>query len=229
MTYKPLYSLIIFLFSSTLAYPHVNLDNPKGGEAFAHASEITIKWSIAVDHGDNNWDLYYSLDGGDVWKEIELDIDKSVREYSWEMPSIEASAARIRIVQDNADYTDYDDESKNFSISNDAPPIEPDPEPEVITAIDNVDLESRTVIMLSNFPNPFSAQITIQFSLLKESYVKLNIYNLQGRLVSELVNARKDEGSYDVLWRNHGFSGGVYLCKLHVDEQKFTRKIVLNP
>ena len=143
--------------------------------------------------------------------------------------NIETSKARIRVVQDNVDYTDYDDESKNFSISNDAPPIEPEPEPEIITAIDNVDLESLEVIMLSNFPNPFNTQTTIQFQLLKESYVKLNIYNLQGRLVSELVNARKDEGSYDIVWKNHGFSEGVYLCKLLVGEQKFTMKIVLNP
>ena len=66
---------IITLFSSSIIFAHVTLESPAGGEQFKPGEKITIKWAVGVDHGDNNWDLYYSLNGGIVWYEIELDIE----------------------------------------------------------------------------------------------------------------------------------------------------------
>jgi len=225
INYKLLYCACLILISSTVARAHVSLDYPKGGETFAPGSDLTIKWSIAVDHGGNNFDLYYSINGGDVWQEIELDIDKSFLEYAWNLPITETSKAKIKIVQDNIGYDNYEDISANFIISNKMPPIEP----EVITAAEYVDLDSEKEINLSNFPNPFHSYTTIQFSILKEAHVQLNMYNTQGRLVSQLMNADKKKGSHEVLWKNDGFAEGVYICKLMVEDQYFSKKIVLIP
>jgi len=213
----------------SISNAHVKLDNPNGGETFKPGSEITIKWSVSIDHGDNNWDLFYSVNGGDVWQEIEVDIDKSILEFVWKFPITETSRARIKVIQDNTDYPNYEDESANFSISNNTSPIEPEPESEVITAIDNMDLDSNEEIILSNFPNPFNSHTTIQFSLLKKSHVSLGIYNLQGRLVSELINTPQVKGSYEIVWENHGFLKGIYICRLQVNDIHHSRKIMINP
>lgn len=109
--------LFILLFQSfasgTLA--HVYLDYPQGGETFEANTIVTIEWHIAIPHDQLNWDLLFSSDGGITWQPIQLDLPVSQLTYSWVVPSIATSQARISIIQDNTDM-DYQDESMNFTI-----------------------------------------------------------------------------------------------------------------
>ncbi len=84
-------------------------------------------------------------------------------------------------------------------------------------------------------PNPFETSTTISYSVPEmyngENYhnIKLNIYDLQGKKVAELVNEKQAAGKYFVEIKANSLSGGVYLCTLNIDEEKTTKKItVLN-
>jgi hypothetical protein len=73
--------------------------------------------------------------------------------------------------------------------------------------------------LLQNHPNPFNPATTIEYSLATGSLVRLDIYNLRGRLVRELVNARQEPGRYRVLWdgRDNGgrsMASGAYVYRL---------------
>lgn len=78
-----------------------------------------------------------------------------------------------------------------------------------------------------NYPNPFNPSTNISFSIPKNDYVKLSIYDILGREVSVLVNEVLKQGSYEVRWNASGFSGGIYFYKLNAGDFSETRKMIL--
>lgn len=123
---KTLISKIGFLilmqgFASSL-FAHVELDNPLGGETFIVGQTVTIQWHIAIPHNTLNWDVLFSSDGGATWASIQMDLPVGSLSYSWVVPDIITSQARVSVIQDNSGQ-DYQDESMNFTIQ--APPMLP--------------------------------------------------------------------------------------------------------
>ncbi len=101
---------------------HVELDNPLGGETFIVGQTVTIQWHIAIPHNTLNWDVLFSSDGGATWAFIQMDLPVGSLSYSWVVPDIITSQARVSVIQDN-EGQDYQDESMNFTIQ--APPMLP--------------------------------------------------------------------------------------------------------
>jgi len=220
--------LVFFLFVVFLeANAHAELTYPAGGETFRPGDMITIKWKELIDHGDNNWDLYFSSDGGKNWEEITLDIEEAVLEYNWQIPFKETTSARIKVVQDNTSDADYDSESGNFTISSSIKPGGGD-NPDIITSIELIP-DSNKDVVLTNFPNPFFSQTTIHVFIPKKSRIRLSILSLTGKIVFEKMDQFSEAGSRDFIWENHGLSGGVYICRLKMDDQIITRRMLYNP
>jgi hypothetical protein len=83
-----------------------------------------------------------------------------------------------------------------------------------------------------NYPNPFNPSTTIEYSLPNSENVKIEIYDLLGRLVKTLVNETKIAGKYSVIWNGEDNSGktvssGVYLYRLYSGSQIITKKLNL--
>jgi hypothetical protein len=96
---------------------------------------------------------------------------------------------------------------------------------------DNGNLPSSTTI-LANYPNPFNAQTRIFFNLKKASDVKLNIYDLSGRVVKTLVNNHYNAGRTSVIWdgrdnRGIDVASGVYFYRLETSTGAETQKMVM--
>jgi hypothetical protein len=78
-----------------------------------------------------------------------------------------------------------------------------------------------------NFPNPFNPSTTIRYELPKATEVRLGIFDMLGREVSVLVNARRDAGVYEVKFDASRLVTGVYLCRLQAGDFVQTRKLLL--
>ncbi len=78
-----------------------------------------------------------------------------------------------------------------------------------------------------NYPNPFNPTTNISFDLPKESTVQLQIYDIQGKLVSTLVNERMDEGTHSVSYNSSGLPSGVYFYRLQTDEFTDIKRMLL--
>ena len=87
-----------------------------------------------------------------------------------------------------------------------------------------------------NYPNPFrigrEKGTTIQFRLPKRAHVKIRIYDVRGRLISTLVNEKKEPGIHRVQWngtdmRHVPVASGLYLCRFEAGGKRFLRKIVV--
>lgn len=78
-----------------------------------------------------------------------------------------------------------------------------------------------------NYPNPFNSVTTIKYTLLKSSHVRLEIYDMRGRLIKTLVNKVQAPSDYSVDWNAAGLSTGVYFYRLRADDFDVTRKMLL--
>jgi hypothetical protein len=82
------------------------------------------------------------------------------------------------------------------------------------------------------FPNPFNPQTTFSFDLAAEAQVKIEIYDLAGRRVRELVHQKFQAGSHDVSWegcddQGRRLSSGTYLVRTHLGEEVTQSKVSL--
>ena len=87
---------------------HVGLDYPQGGETFLTGATVTITWTELVPHSTDNWDLYFSQNGGRDWETILLDIPYGQTAYNWLVPDMLTDQAMIYVVQDNPGQNYYD-------------------------------------------------------------------------------------------------------------------------
>lgn len=78
-----------------------------------------------------------------------------------------------------------------------------------------------------NFPNPFNPATTINFDIPVSSYVSLNVYDMNGREVMNLVNESKTAGKYSVNFDASAFPSGTYFYRLSAGEFTSMRKMIL--
>jgi hypothetical protein len=101
-------TLGILLTAPTRAEAHFAYDSPLGGEVLVAGSTHTISWRILVQHGLENWDIWYSVEGFDgPWIPIVIDLDPgdptpgSVHTFDWTVPAELFEQVRIRMLMDN--------------------------------------------------------------------------------------------------------------------------------
>jgi hypothetical protein len=79
----------------------------------------------------------------------------------------------------------------------------------------------------SAYPNPFNPQTTIKFGLPEASAVKVSIYDINGRMVDELVDENLDAGFHSYIWSPSDVSSGVYIVHVLTQVGMDSQKIML--
>ncbi len=82
------------------------------------------------------------------------------------------------------------------------------------------------------FPNPFTDQATIRYSLPYATSVNLNVYDVSGRLVKNLVQGNAAPGVYTVNWKgidsgNRKCPSGIYFVRFAAGKYTSAKKMVL--
>jgi hypothetical protein len=79
-----------------------------------------------------------------------------------------------------------------------------------------------------NYPNPFNPTTTIGYDLPSSSQVTLKVYDLLGREVATLVNARQQSaGQHQVSFDASRLSSGMYIYRLESNSFTATKKMML--
>ncbi|MEQ9308923.1 MAG: alpha-amylase family glycosyl hydrolase [Balneolaceae bacterium] len=81
--------------------------------------------------------------------------------------------------------------------------------------------------LYQNYPNPFNPSTNISFYLPNASNVQLNVYDITGRFVSELVNEKRNAGSHSVQFNAPELATGMYFYKLETEGFTSTKKMML--
>ena len=83
-------------------------------------------------------------------------------------------------------------------------------------------------VLENNYPNPFNPSTIIQFEIPSTSQVKLDIYNILGQKVAELVNQQMAAGHYKISFNAVNLSSGVYLYRLQAGNFVAMKKMILS-
>ena len=81
--------------------------------------------------------------------------------------------------------------------------------------------------LYQNYPNPFNPSTNIKFDIPKSGNVKIAVYDIAGKLVTELLNQNLSPGTYITSWNADGYASGVYYCRLETDGFSKTNKMLL--
>ena len=82
-------------------------------------------------------------------------------------------------------------------------------------------------VLSQNYPNPFNPTTDIKYDLPKSGLVSLRVYDINGRLIKEIVNQKQVAGSYTARFDASNLSSGIYFYKLSAGEFKAQNKMVL--
>ena len=90
------------------------------------------------------------------------------------------------------------------------------------------DVEIPENISISSvYPNPFNPSTNIEFSLDRAGDVNIGIYDINGRLVQELVQDNFSKGIYSIDWNASMYPSGVYFVKITLGNMSANQKLVL--
>ncbi|MBU1100558.1 MAG: T9SS type A sorting domain-containing protein [Bacteroidetes bacterium] len=97
-----------------------------------------------------------------------------------------------------------------------------------VTSVETVENVLPSEFQLAqNYPNPFNPSTVIQFNLNSNSHVRLNIYNILGEKITELVNEIRSAGVYSVTFNASSLPSGIYFYELQVGNKTNVKKMNL--
>ena len=84
--------------------------------------------------------------------------------------------------------------------------------------------------LFQNYPNPFNPNTTISYSIPKKSFVKITVYDINGKEIETLANKIEESGLHMINWNPKlsagGISSGVYYYKLSISNKALYKKMI---
>ena len=82
------------------------------------------------------------------------------------------------------------------------------------SGVDETERIPTKFVLAQNYPNPFNPSTTIYYEIPKNSYVKIIIYDVLGRVTAILADGVQPANKYSIKWSPFNLNSGVYLCKI---------------
>lgn len=92
---------------------------------------------------------------------------------------------------------------------------------------DNFDHIPDDIQLFQNYPNPFNPVTTIEFSLSKDLFVTISIYNVKGELVAELGKRIYISGVHAIEFNAENLESGAYFYQLNTAEFTTAKKMLI--
>jgi hypothetical protein len=171
-------------------------------------NEIKLYWKTETEVDNYGFDVERRIDDKE-WKQITFipghGNSNSPKEYSYSDKDLFAGVSKFqyRLKQiDNDGSIEYSDVV------------------EVMILPDKYELSQ-------NYPNPFNPSTTIQFSLPKQTQLKINLYNLLGEQVATLAEGMYEPGFHKVTFNASNLPSGTYIYRLESGEFVQVKKMML--
>ena len=74
-----------------------------------------------------------------------------------------------------------------------------------------------------NYPNPFNPSTNIQFDLPNEGEVIIQIYDLKGNLIEELIHGNMKAGYHQLKWDGSNQASGMYFIRMIADNGNYIK------
>ena len=177
--------------------------------AAANGSSINLTWMTATETNNNGFSIERKSNSND-WQAIGFvkgnGTTAQANNYSFTDKNVSAQTTySYRLKQ--VDFDGSSTYSKTVQVTSN-------------TIVNNFELKQ-------NYPNPFNPNTQISFSIAKDGFVKLVVYNLLGQEVKTLVNRNLEAGSHIVNFDASDIQSGIYIYKLTSTGSTLTKKMML--
>ncbi len=81
--------------------------------------------------------------------------------------------------------------------------------------------------LFNNYPNPFNPSTSIRYDLPEPCHVRINIFNILGKLVDTIVDKNQPAGRYSYQFNAGNLSSGVYIYEINAGKFKQRKKMLL--
>lgn len=87
---------------------------------------------------------------------------------------------------------------------------------------------AESYTLKQNYPNPFNPSTKIDYSISKQEFISLKIYDVLGNEIAVLVNERKSAGNHSVNFNGYGYPSGIYFYSIEMNGvKKDTKRMIL--
>jgi len=176
--------------------------------ASALEDDVILNWSTATETNNRGFEVERQTAGSQTWECIGYvagyGTTTEPRSYTYSDYNLVSGEYHYRLKQ-----VDLDGE---FKYSN--------------TITINVNTPDQFNLS-QNYPNPFNPNTQIEYSIPKDGYVSLIVYNTLGQKVAELVNEYVSSGEHQINFDASGLSSGIYYYRLVADNNISIRKMIL--
>jgi len=99
-------------------------------------------------------------------------------------------------------------------------------------SIESEFLYPQDFVLYENYPNPFNPETRIRFEVASTGYTSLDIYDIRGEHIAQLVSGDIAAGAHQVQWSAHDFAGndmpaGIYIYTLRSGSQSQSKRMML--
>ncbi|MEW6196658.1 MAG: exo-alpha-sialidase [Bacteroidota bacterium] len=81
----------------------------------------------------------------------------------------------------------------------------------------------ESFMLYQNYPNPFNPTTTIRFSLPKNEFVQLKVFNMLGQEITKLIDGELNSGEHSVVFNANDLASGIYFYQLKTNS--FTKEL----
>lgn len=93
--------------------------------------------------------------------------------------------------------------------------------------INPIEIKAPNKIDFTIYPNPFNSVTRLRYTLKRAAVLKINIYNINGKLIKRIYDGYKSEGYYEHSINDEEMSSGVYILKIQIEDFNKSVKLVV--
>ena len=98
---------------------------------------------------------------------------------------------------------------------------------QVLVSVKESESIATSYKLYQNYPNPFNPKTIIEYQIPKTSNVKIEVYNILGEKIVELVNKEQAHGNYRITFDGSNLPSSLYLIKMTAGKYNKTIKSLL--
>jgi len=196
---------------------HVLLISPMDEEVDVDISPVFI-WALPESETEMDGLKFYISSEKDVWDEYIL-LPSNTTEYTVEY-ELEAETMYFwRVIA----FNEIGDSLNNAEFS-------------FVTQKGTSDGIGELPVVLTelygNFPNPFNPETVIYFGMAEPGNVSIEIYNIRGQKIKNILNRHMDKGRHSISWNGtdelgRAIGSGLYLYVMRTDQHTSVKRMLL--
>jgi len=203
------------LFLGDLTDPVAQVLSPNGGEMLTIGASASLTWNASdVYQGVTSVDLELSRDGGSSWETIVTGIANS-GSHGWTVTGPPTPNALLRATAHDAAANSGTDVSNA-----------------VFEIVNPTGVAAAVTEFALTLPgrNPARGSAAIEYAVPRETDVKVEAFDVQGRSVATLASGTHAAGRYTVRFGGGaGERSGIFFVRLSAGGRSITRRLVLMP